>query len=202
MIEQHAHKHADRIRFPVNQGKDYIIERGKYTKMAYGRLQQNWQNAEDAVNNAYLKILESPPKKEMDEEEFEAYFTVVLQTTIIDSMKSERQREMSMNNDPHKYVQYLEVEQESDMDDFSRREEVVALADEETDPESAALANEMLDIIDGEIARLKFTHRQIVALNVLYGYKPREIHVITGDSPTQIRKVIQRFRELMKEKLE
>ena len=107
-----------------------------------------------------------------------------------------------MNNDPSKYAQYLEVEQESDMDDFNRREEIVALADEETNPESAALAQEMLDLINREIAKLKFSHRQIIALNVLYGYKPREIQAITYDTSAKIRMTIYHFRELMKEKLQ
>jgi len=202
MIQAHANNHADRIRFPANQGKDYIIERGKYTKMAYGRLQQNWQNAEDAVNSTYLKILEHPPKKEMSDISFEAFFTTILNTVIVDSMRSDRQREIKMVTDHSKYVQYLEVEEESDMDDFNKREEIVAIADEETNPESAFIAGEMLDLINREIAKLKFTHRQIIALNVLYGYKPREIQVITGDTSAKIRMTIYHFRETMKEKLQ
>jgi len=202
MIHAHAEKHADRIRFPVNQGKDYIIERGKYTKMAYGRLQQNWQNAEDAVNEAYLSILEHPPKRGMNEENFEAFFTVVLLGVIGKMFRNDKAKESNMVTDPGRFAQYLEVEEDSDLDDYSKREEIVALADEETNPESALLAKEMLDIIEKEIAKLKFNHRQVVALNVLYGYKPREVHAITGDSPANIRKVIQRFRDTMKEKLQ
>jgi len=201
MIEQHANRHADRITFPPNQGKDYIIKRSKYTKMAYGRLGKNFQNAEDAVNNAYLKVLEHPPRA-MSDEEFESYFTVVLMSTIIDSMKSERQREISMNNRPEKFVQYLEVEDESDLDEWSRREEIVAIADEELNPETSLLAKEMLAVINQEIGKLKFSHRQIIALNVLYGYKPREVQGITGESSAKIRMTIHRFRETMKEKLQ
>ena len=202
MIEQHAHNNADRIRFPANQGKDYIIARGKYTKMAYGRLGQNWMNAEDAVNSAYLKILEHPPKQEMTDNAFEAFFTTILNTVIVDSMRSDRQKEIKMVNDPNKYVQYLEVELDSDMDDFTKREEIVAIADEETNPESSFVAKEMLALINREIDKLKFTHRQIVALNVLYGYKPREIQAITGDTSAKIRMTIFHFRETMKEKIQ
>jgi len=202
MIEQHAHNHADRIRFPTNQGKDYIIERGKYTKMAYGRLQQNWMNAEDAVNEAYLSILEHPPKKPMNEKEFEAFFTVVLLGVVGKMFRSDKAKEINMVSDAGKNLQYLESEDDADLDDFTKREEIVAVADEETNPESAFVAKEMLALINREIDKLKFTHRQIVALNVLYGYKPREIQAITGDTSAKIRMTIFYFRETMKEKLQ
>ncbi len=201
MLKAHAYNHADRIRFPPNQGKDYIIERSKYTKMAYGRLNRNWWNAEDAVQSSYMKILEHPPKTEMTDEQFEAYFTVVLRSVISNSKRNEHQREVNLNDTSGKYVQYLETEEDSDMDDYSRREEIVSLADEDSNPELTALANELLGVIQYEIDRLMFKPRQIVALNVLYGYKPREIHSITGDKPHIIRKIIHRFRETMKEKL-
>ncbi|RLD64883.1 MAG: hypothetical protein DRI98_15195 [Bacteroidetes bacterium] len=196
MIEQHAIKNADRIKFPASYSKDYIIERGKYTKMAYGRLSKNWQNAEDAVNNAYLSVLENPPRVEMDEESFEAFFTTVLKGTISKMLRTGHAREVSMTDTSNKYAQYLEVE--CDEED---REEVIALADSETNPETVFLVGEILDDVVIEIDKLKHGHRQIMYLNVLYGYKPREIFNITGDSPHNIRQVIRRFRQSMEERL-
>ena len=196
MIEQHANNHADRIRFPPNQGKDYIIERSKYTKMAYGRLQQNWQNAEDAVNSTYLYILEYPPKKEMDEESFERFFTVVLMGVIGRMYRNDRSKERNSVTDLGKYAQYLEVEENED-DMSERREEIIAIADEDTNPEIVALSRELLASIEREIYKLKFKPKQIVAMNVLYGYKPREIQAITGDSKNTIWSAIKRFRHTM-----
>lgn len=201
MIEQHAIEHIDTIKFPPNEGRSYDVVRGKYTKMAYGRLGQSWQNAEDAIQESYLKVLENPPAHEMDAEEFEAFFTTVVKSVCSDMMRNGRARELTCNERSEKYVQYLEVEEGED-EKSDRREEMVSLPDELSNPEDKQLAEEMLEFITHEIDKLKFKHRQIVALSVLYGYKPREITNITGDKPANVRKVIQRFRIHMKEKLQ
>ena len=201
MILRHAEKHLDKIKFPTNQGQSYILERGKYTKIAYGKLQKNWMNAEDAVQEAYLYALAHPVKKHLLEEEFEALFMVILQGVIGRMYRNDKAKERNSCTNAGKYLQYLEVEEESDIDEYANREEIVALANEDTNPELALLAKEVLGDITLEIDRLKFIPRQIIALNVLYGYKPREIHDVTGDNPAKIRKIIQRFRNTMKRKL-
>jgi len=172
--------------------------RGKYTKLAYGRLKKNFQNAEDAVQEAYLYALIHPVKQYISEEDFEALFTVILLGVIGRMYRNDMAKEKNYITDGGKFLQYLEVEEESDMDEFSNREEVVSLANEDSNPEMSLLAREVLNDITLEIDKLTFIHRQVVALNVLYGYKPREIHNITGDSPVNIRKIIQRFRNTMK----
>ena len=198
MIKQHAERHLDRLKFPTNQGKDYIIERGKYTKMAYGRLQKNWNNAEDAVQETYLSIMEYPPKSEMNEEAFEAFFSVVLNGVIGKMFRNEKSQEKSSVTPAGKYLQYSEVETN---DEENNREEIIALPDEETNPESAYLAGETLERIKKEIGKLDFNPRNVVALSVLYGYKPREIVQITGISSSNVRSYIKRFRAQMKEKM-
>ncbi len=198
-VEHHAQNHLDVLVFPKGEGKDYIMKRGKYTRMAYGRLNQSWQNAEDAVQEAYLKILENPPKKVMTTAGWEAFFTVVLKGVIYNSKRNSRQTEVNMTGKNH--LQYSEVESDSDMDEYSKREEVVAVADAEKNPEKKVLAAEMLLAISEEIDRLRPVAKLVVSLNVLYGFKPRDIQVITGGSSNAIRQHIHRFRLAMEERV-
>ena len=196
-ITAHAEEHLDRIKFPINNGKDYIIERGKYTKMAYGRLQKNWQNAEDAVQDAYISILEHPPSYEMSDKDFEAFFTTVLSGVIGKMYSSERKQEMSHVSTAGKYAQYSEAE----INDDDSHEEVISLADENTNPELDTLAGEFLEEIKADINRLSFNKRTIVTLSVLYQYKPYEIADITGINIRTIYAAVKDFRNFMREKL-
>lgn len=196
MLDNLAIEHADRIKFPVNKGKDYIIQRGKYTKMAYGMLDKNWMNAEDCVQEAFLKVLENPHTVHMSSECFEAYFTTVTKSVAINMKRNDHQREVHQANDAGKYLQYLEVES-----DEEHKEEVIALADINTDPSQTALATELLKVVTVWIDGLKPAHRQVVALSVLYGHTYKEVVSITGSSYSNVRKIIQRFRERMSEEL-
>ena len=196
MIEEHANKHLDKIRFPTNQGKDYILERGKYTKMAYGRLQQNWLNAEDAVQEAYLMLLEYPVHTSTLQD-FEALFTVVLNSVISRMYRNDKAQEKNCVTPAGKYLQYLEVEEDED-----RREKPVALADEESNPETFNVAEEMLDQVRYEIGVLSFNTRNILTLAVIYGYKPKEIVEITGIKREKVYSDIKLFRKFMKWRIE
>lgn len=198
-ILEHAEKHLDRIKFPTNQGGMYILERGKYTKMAYSKLQKNWQNAEDAVQECYRTLLEYPSCASFQElEDFEAYFTCVLNGVISRMYRTDKAQEKHNVTPSGKYVQYLEVDI-NEQDD--KQLEIVALPDELSDPAATFLAGEMLGKIKHEIGRLPFNARNVVALNVLYQYKPREIVEITGLSVANVYSHIKRFRARMEERI-
>lgn len=61
--ESHYKEHGDSVLFKKLTGSDYDVQRGNLTKYAYGRL-RNWQDAEDAVQDAYIHLLTYPPKGE------------------------------------------------------------------------------------------------------------------------------------------
>ncbi len=194
MMVRHAEKHLDKIKFPKGVG-DHTMIRGKYTKIAYGRLQKNWQNAEDAVQQTYLKILENPTSIEMSEDEYEAFYRVILMCTINDSFRSEKRREVNHVRDD-KWLQYLEQSVEEEANN-----EHVHLGDEDSSAESQALAQELYKWTVVEIDRLKPNAKNIVYLSVVYGYKPREICMITGDTTIHIANTLYYFRRTMKEKM-
>ena len=202
MLEAHAEKHLDKILFPTNQGQSYILERGKYTKMAYGRLKKNWMNAEDAVQETYRTLLSYPAAGSFQRlEDLEAYFTCVLLGVISRMYRNEKAQEKHSVTPDNKYLQYSEVEvNENDVKFDEGADKTVALADENTNPESSCLAGEMSDKIRKEIDRLPFNYRTTIALSVLYEHKPSEIHDITGRSVSKISDDIYRFRKSMEDK--
>lgn len=61
--KSHYEEHGDSVLFKKLTGSDYDVQRGNLTKYAYGRL-NNWQDAEDAVQDAYIHLLSYPPKGE------------------------------------------------------------------------------------------------------------------------------------------
>lgn len=193
MLEKHAKLHLDRLVFPNKANHDYILERGKYTKMAYGRLGKNWQNAEDAVQEAYLSIMEYPPPYHMNMEQFEAYFTTVLNGVIGKMFRTERNQEVNHVAPDGKYLQY-------DEDDDDENHTIV-LPDIDSNPEDAALTGEVEKKVRAEIDKLKPIPRTIAAMSILYGYKPREIMAITGDKPMLVYNTIKNFRKKMQEVL-
>ncbi len=197
MIQTHAEQHLDRIKFPTNKGKDYIMERGRYTKQAYGRLGRNWMNAEDCVQEAYLKLLEHPPLK-MTEAHFESYFATVVNSIASNMLRNGKQREHSFNTHPDKVQQYLEISIEEE----DERSDLVTAISGEADPAERLLGEELLIRIKKELKSLPFKHRNNVALYVIYGHKPRDVSLITGNSFRSVYNSIQYFRKHMRGKID
>jgi len=195
LLEQHAKEHLDKIRFPTSQGKNYILERGKYTKMAYGRLQNNWQNAEDAVQEAYLSLLEYPVDVK-SYSNFEYLFVAVLYGVIGRMYRNEKAQERHSVPAAGKYLQYLEVEPDGS------KEKPVSIGDGNADPALAKIAEEMLERVKSEIDKLKFNSRNILTLSVLYGYKPQNISNITGLKIKKVYWTIKNFRRKMEDRFE
>jgi len=65
LIRHEAHQHflldGDKVKAKAvsTAHSSYDVLRGRLTKYAYGRLDRNWQDAEDAVQAAYVKVLET-----------------------------------------------------------------------------------------------------------------------------------------------
>lgn len=88
LIEQHFRENKDRIRIretPVN-GSWIAINRGRLTSYANRRLQQ-WEDAEDAVQEAYSRALQFPHKFS-EERGFNNWFFIVLTNVVNDMVKT------------------------------------------------------------------------------------------------------------------
>ncbi len=131
--------------------------------------------------------------------EYEALFTTVLLGVIAKMYRNDKSKEKNMLTSPSQWKQYLEQEED---DEDSGGEEVFAMVDSASDPADRAIADEMLENIAIEINGFKFSQRQVLALSVLYGYSNKEIVMITGTAPANIRQIVKRFRDKMKEELQ
>lgn len=81
-LVEHYKKNCDRSRELDNVAhKSFTtVDRGRFTKQAYRQL-KDWGEAEDAVQNAYLKIMEAE-KRGVEIQKFDEYFTIVLRNAI------------------------------------------------------------------------------------------------------------------------
>ena len=191
-LQKLSDDYSDTIKFPKGGGTDYSISRGKYTRMAYCRVNKDWQNAEDAFHNAVLSILENPVDH-MPQEDFEKFFTRVLFYSISKSKRSPHQREVShLENNA-----YLEAWDETN---FDAKSSAITLISDSLFLEREMIMDEVLSEVNEQLLKLSSFRRQIVSMGVLYGYSPKEISIITDCNPKSISKMIQRFKETLKEK--
>lgn len=98
-VEEHYKKDCDTLRAltKVDNHSFIAIDRGRYTKQAYKAL-KCWEDAEDAVQEAYRRILTAVSRGRVIED-IDKYFTIALRSSIIDTINYNRGRPPTVHPD-------------------------------------------------------------------------------------------------------
>lgn len=135
-----------------------------------------WHDAEDAVQNAYVKILEYPPGEGV---EFDKYFARVLNNCIKDIL---RQRKLKGAIDEAKAVHQEAVDPMEDT------------------PEDIHMSREELLSTIGKARKKQRIVQSILILSLLYNRSYDEIHkAYPFYSVVNLRKIVSNFRQELKE---
>jgi RNA polymerase sigma factor (sigma-70 family) len=179
-IEAHWKKNGDKIKFKSKETASYDMIRGSLTRYAYGRL-KSWQDAEDAVQEAYLHAVTYPPKGEGHN--FGGLYKIWLDQAIFNIRAKNHKRGM--------------VEEEEDIDNESSGIENTESS--ELIPEQAidisGQTNLIMDMTDG----LKHKPKSIIRLALIFGYEYKEIEKILKVSPKTVDNTLTYFRQKVKE---
>lgn len=144
------------------------IDRGYYTKVAY-KFFKNWEDAEDAVQDAYARLLYAMDKG-IQIRKFDQYFNIVLRNAINDVFNKRRGMPDTVHPD--------ELEKVLEPDDLPEPKEVAIKTEEE------------LQIIEKVSKTLNPTYQDIITLRFFHGHTNEEIVEILGENPNKVKKAI------------
>lgn len=178
-VEEHFNKHRDvPLALATVKSKAWTdMLRGKHTRYAYKQL-KSWQDAEDAVQEAYTRVLEQVGKgKEI--RNLEGYFIIVLRSCIANVFNVNRNKPESDScegsedyNIPEDQKEYLE-------DHFIRLSEIKNIQ---------------------RISRQLPVHYQdIYTLKFVYEHSYEEIQEVLGVSRHVIKKAVTKLNKRLKE---
>lgn len=139
------------------------IDRGRFTKQAYKQL-KNWEDAEDAVQDAYARLLHAIDKG-IEIKKFDHYFTIVLRNAISDVFNKRR-----------------------GMPDTVHPDTVEKLLEPEECEEVTGKSEEDLMTIRQVSKKLNPTYQAIIDLRFSYHHTNEEIVDILEVSPDKVKK--------------
>lgn len=177
-IEAHWDKNGDGIKFKKKASESYDVIRGALTKYAFGRL-RSWQDAEDAVQDAYIHVLTYPPQG--DGHNFGGLYKLYLDRSIA-AVRAARFNRAA-------------VEEEDDIEESKTegKESSDLLPDQALD--LVGQTNLIMDMSN----ILKPKAKAIVRLALIFGYSYREIEKITKADTDTVRNTLTYFRKKIKE---
>lgn len=183
-IERHFQKYGDTIRFKDggNPNASYDVIRGEATKYAYGRL-KSWQDAEDAVQEAYLRLLE---RAKDEKENIGGLFKVILDHIIIDFFRKDtRDEDINVPNDVIAGTDGLTL---------------VDLAEgDELDPAHLLEIEERVKEIMDATNKMSPKAKGIVRMSLLFGYTNQEVANLLRISTKKVSNTLEYFHKKYKE---
>lgn len=178
-VVEHFKKGKDTIRAldsVANKAWTGIV-RGNYVVMANKQL-KNWEDAEDAVQGAYTRILEQLAKgKEI--KNLNGYFTIVLRHRIIDIHNSNRNRPDTDSSDGSEDYNTAEEVKEQLEDHFLRLEE--------------------LKNVDKVVKQFPLRYQDIYKLKYIYEHSYVDIAEVLGMKVKTVETALYRMNKKLKE---
>lgn len=176
-IEQHYKANADhlRVREEVANGAWLAVTRGKLTKYAY-RMLGNWEDAEDAVQDCYERVLRYQGSFKGDKD-FEGWVFIIL-INVVNNIRAGR------TNEPDT----IEADDTISSDEY--------LAPHDTPEESVSLIRWTAAF---DKLCLKLSHRDVSILQLyfLYGHTMPDVSEILGVNLHTVRRVIHDNRKIV-----
>lgn len=185
--EKHFRKHGDSIQFKKggNPNASYDVIRGDLTVYAYGRT-KDWMDAEDAVQEAYVRMLET----DVEVENFAGLFKIMLDHTVVDQQRKDNVRE------------HINVDEETTIgwDDDERQESLVAKAESlEADPLQLLEVQEKINWIMERSNGMSIKAKGIVRMTYIFGYTPIEIAKLLSMKPKKVSNTLDYFKKQLEE---
>lgn len=178
--EVHYKEHGDTIKFATveNPNASYEVIRGDVTGYAYTRL-KDWQDAEDAVMEAYTRILEQDRYEGVN---FGGLFKVVLDAVIADMFRRDIVRE--------------HINEEDYRDEDNEGLSIVELAEgDEVDPERVLEIQEKVNYIMNQSNRMPQKAKGIIRMSLIFGYTNAEIARILNIKSQKVANTLDYFRK-------
>jgi len=176
--EDHYKEHGDTLLFKKLTGSSYDVQRGNLTKYAYGRL-RNWQDAEDAVQDAYIHLLSYPPKGEGHN--FGGLFKLALDRAI-------------------NLIRGVEIRKGAVICENKEEEDLVEEAvSEDLQPDELSSIVGMTNLIMDMSDCLKPKQKAIVRWSMIFNYSYKDITSFTNTDYHTVCNTIVRFRSKIKE---
>lgn len=185
--EEHFRKHGDSVQFKQggNPNASYDVIRGDLTVYAYGRT-KDWMDAEDAVQEAYVRMLDT----DVEVENFAGLFKTMLDHTIVDQQRKDNVRE------------HINVDEETTIgwDDEERQESLVAKAESlEADPLQLLEVQEKINWIMEKSNGMSIKAKGIVRMTYIFGYTPIEIAKLLNMKPKKVSNTLGYFKKQLEE---
>ena len=180
-MAKHYNRHGDVIKFKQSDNNSYDMVRGQLTKYAYGKL-KDWQLAEDAVQDSYLRLLKYPPQGE--EKYFAGIFKITLDRAIARIISIEMKKGA--------------VIEEEDLTDEDESVIERAASDELT-PDKVLEIEGMVNFVMDKSDKLPPKKKAIVRLSLIFNYSYKEVCGITGADVKTIDNVLSYFRKKIKD---
>lgn len=179
-VEHHWALNGDTIKFKTLDSASYDMVRGSLTRYAYGRL-KDWMDAEDAVQEAYYRLLRFPPQGEGHN--FGGLFKLALDRTIaeIGSKNTIRNSVLEEEND---------IEEDNSIDSHESTN---------INPDQAHDMVELTSMIMDMSDILPAKKKHIVRLAMIFNYSYREIAGITKTDEEKVRNTLKAFRQKIRE---
>jgi RNA polymerase sigma-70 factor, ECF subfamily len=141
------------------------------------RITRNWEDAEDALQNAFLKVFLHLNEFE-GRSSFSSWFTRIAINSALMIMRKKRHLEVSIDGN----------------DDDSGASERWELRDLREDPEVCYMQKEMKDLLKNAIVRLRPASRDVVELQQAQGYSTKELAQALGISQAAAKSRLLRAR--------
>lgn len=180
-IEDHWYVNGDRLKFKDLESASYDVIRGNLTRYAYGRLDRNWMDAEDAVQEAYVHALTYPPKG--SNHNFGGLMKLWLDQAIVLVRARKNNRSMVEEED--------DIETEQGGIENSESNDLVP----EQIFDIVGQTDLIMDMTDG----LKTKQKNIIRLAMIFGYSYKEISGMMKVSTKTIDNTLAYFRQKVKE---
>jgi len=176
-IIKHWKENGDYIRFKRLESDSYDMIRGQLVLYAYGRL-KSWQDAEDAVQNAYVHTLTYPPIG--DGHNFGGLYKLYLDQSI-------------------RLIRYGNMRRDSELEDETIEGDDETIIDKyptsDLFPDQVLALVEQTNLLMDLSSALKPKAKAIVRLALIFGYSYREIGEITRSTMNHIDFVLGSFRD-------
>ena len=183
--EAHIHfmEHGDKVKIKTEHDphSSYDVLRGYLTKYAYGRLGRNWQDAEDATQDAYVKVLETAKVNEFFN--FGGLYKIWLDRAIRDiRIENRKSNDLFVDND--------EVEGGEGLT-------IIDLAESEDAPTDLLLSIQTrVNAIMDTTNKLSTKAKAIIRLTVLFGYSYKEVAKMMDVDVKRVENTLVYFRRI------
>lgn len=181
--EQHFKRNGDRIK-EVNNNENFTIHRGYLTKYAARRLDMNWQDAEDVVQDAYVKVLETAKVNELFN--FAGLYKIWLDRCISDKKIINKRTEST-------FVEDVIIDERDQLS-------LIDLAESEDASQEILLdLQERVNRFVENTNRFKPKVKAMIRLYLLFGYSHEEVSDMLNVPEKAVYNAVAYFRKLYRE---